>query len=208
METPKPQNPEEIQFALATKADIGDILEIQRINSLQEAEAQEKTKDEIERAGLLVHLLTEEEIEELLEQPENVSLIVCRENNEVVGYAVGYKMKFWKDLHPGWIDSVKFTDGHSESDISDEKSVYFRHVATSSNATPGTGKKISNELVRQSIENGYSTILGEILKEPYENKPSLVMHKRIGFKEMGEIEEDYEGVKYKWGLFEKELNQE
>jgi len=37
------------------------------------------------------------------------------------------------------------------------------------------------------------------------NRPSTAVHIRLGFREIGEINEAFEGAEYTWGLFQKIL---
>jgi len=213
METPKsfsgpaPQNPEGVGLCQATKADIKSILDIQRENSLSNLVGQ-REKDEIEKSGFLVHMLSEEELESLIDNPEKVVTVVYKRDGKVLGYAIGYDMKLWQELKPEWIDSIKFLEGFSLEDL--EGSVYFRHVAKTSEAGVGVGAKLSVGLVKISEERGFNRILGEILEEPYINRPSLQLHTnpnpKMSFFKIGEIDEKYEGENYRWGLFEKKLD--
>jgi predicted GNAT superfamily acetyltransferase len=198
-----PENLEKLSMGQAKKVDIQGILQVQKERSLSSA-VKEKDREDIERNGFLVHMLSEDELEKLIDTPQDVITITYKENEDVLGYAIGYTMKLWRELHPDWENGIHFLEHFGPQDIG-ENSVYFRHVATSQNAKAGIGAQISKELVRLSQEKGFTRILGEILKEPYLNRPSLVVHKRMGFSEIGEIDEVFEGGQYKWGLFRKML---
>jgi hypothetical protein len=213
METPKsfsgpaPQNPEGIGLCQATKADIKSILDIQRENSLSNLVGQ-KEKDEIEKSGFLVHMLSEEELESLIDNPEQTITIVYKRGSEVLGYAIGYDIKLWQELNPRWKDDIKFLDGFNFQNLED--AVYFRHVAKSSKAGIIVGANLSLKVIEISEERGFKRILGEILEEPYLNKPSLRSHTnpspRMSFIKIAEINENYQGQNYRWGFFEKKLD--
>ena len=64
---------------------------------------------------------------------------------------------------------------------------------------------MSKELIKIYEGDGYTSILAEILKEPYQNRPSYLVHTRMGFREIAEIEENYDGELYKWGLYKKDF---
>jgi hypothetical protein len=190
----------------ATKDDIPGIINVQKSRSLAKMIKDGVEKDSIERTGFLVHLLTEPELEELIEKTDEVRVLVYKDGKEVVGYALGYLMRQWKAIHPEWISTIKLKEGEKLEEITDESTIYFRHVATLPTARPGTGAGLSRELVKESQSEGFKNIVAEILKNPFLNKPSFLIHTRMGFEEVGEVDETYEGEKYKWGLFLKLLN--
>ena len=192
----------------ATQADVQGILRIQESRSLEKSLHEGLTLDELQRSGFLVHLLSEEELIEIINMPESVRTLVYRDGDEVVGYAVGYLMRLWMEKNPEWIKGVKLKEGISPDEISDDSTIYLRHVATLPvPGKSGMGARLSKELVRISKEQGFENIMGEILKEPYFNRVSFAVHDRLKFKEIGEIDEVYKDKKYKWGLFRRPLTE-
>jgi hypothetical protein len=189
---------------IAKLSDIKDLLQIQISRSLHNSAQNGLVEDKIMRHGFLVHTLSEEEIKFLINK-EGVYFLVRRNEDTVVGYALGYNLKIWKELNPDWFESVKFIDDRNIEDLSDNLTMYFRHVATIPSDDHATGLKLSRELFQLAKNLNYKNVLGEILKEPYFNSPSYKIHTRLGAIDIGEIEEVYNEVKYKWILLQKEL---
>lgn len=190
---------DKLNIGQAAKMDIQGILQVQNEQSLSDAIAKGKSREEIERSGFLVHMLTAEELEKLLDMPQDVIVLSCKENEKVLGYSIGYAVKLWKELHPNWENSIRFFNDFGLQDVGND-AVYCRHVAASK---AGVGAQLTRELVRMSQERGFTKMLGEIAKEPYINRVSSAVHKRMGFEEIGEIDEILEGAQYKWGLVRK-----
>jgi predicted GNAT superfamily acetyltransferase len=199
-------NSDKLNFEKMTEADIDSVLKIQEEQSISKIiEDKEEDREGIERNGFLVHLLSKEEISEILNIKDGVETIVCRENGEVVGYLIGYNLNLWRELNPDWESNIDFAEGFDESELTDD-SIYLRHVNTSPNATAGIGRKISSRFVEESQQKGFSRVYGEILKEPYTNRPSMVVHKRLGFNEIAEIKETDENLGgLKWALMQKKF---
>lgn len=197
---------ESLKFEKMSSVDISDVLKIQEEQSISKViEEKSGNKDEIERNGFLVHLLSEDELSEILNIPEGIETIVCKEGGEIVGYSIGYNLELWKKLNPDWESSVRFLEGFDKAELS-SKSVYLRHINTSPRAKAGTGKKISMQFIEQSKSRGFLSVFGEILKEPYANKASMAVHKRMGFAEIGEIREKDSGQgELIWALMQKKL---
>ena len=156
-------NIDDVRFEKMSKADIDQVLKIQEGRSLSAVLKKfDGNKDEVERNDFLVHLLSKAEIAEILDKPNGIETIVCKEGDKIVGYAIGYDLGLWRELNPDWTAGLDFNSGADESEILNE-AMYFRHVNTAPDAKAGTGKKISLQLVNQAKEKGFKKVFGEIL---------------------------------------------
>ena len=190
--------------SVAKLTDIKDLLKIQISRSLHFAVKNGEVEDSLMRNGFLVHTLSEEEISYLINR-KGVYFIVRRDSNNVVGYALGYNFGIWKELNPGWYGSIKFKNEESQNTLTDDATIYFRHVATIPSDDHATGLKLSKELFELATSKYYNCIVGEILKEPFFNNASYKIHTRLGAEDIGEVEEVYGGKHYKWTLLKKDL---
>jgi SAM-dependent methyltransferase/predicted GNAT superfamily acetyltransferase len=183
-------------FEWASEADIQGIMGIEKSLRLEDME---KTSDKtvIERNGFFVHLLSEEELTELIKNKRDAKVVVYKRENKVAGYAIGCKRGLWKNIKPNWLDTFRPSPNYTEGDLADE-SIHIL-VATSKDAS-GTGRKLSKEIIEQFSDDGSKVFIGKVLKEPYQNIPSHLIHTRMGCMEVGEIEEEYLDRKYVWQL--------
>lgn len=189
----------------ATREHITGILAVQQCCSLASKIAAGVPQADIERGGFLVHMLDESELEELVEDPE-VTALVRTNGDEVVGYALGYLLSSWKERKPEWSNTVILNNDVEPSTLKDEQALYIRHVATGPTARPGAGAELSRTLIETSRQLGCTAVVGEALLRPYLNRPTHVIHaRRLGFQDIGRVEEMHEGEEYEWTLYRKFL---
>jgi len=205
------KNPRDKQITTqyASSNDIQGILSVQKENLLsvkapnllseQGSETNEDTK-EIEREGFLIHAVTQEELEKLITDKQNIILLVTKENDEVDGYALAYDLNIWKRFKPQWEKNIRVPQDMFEL-LSEEKILYLRHIARKKSAK-GRGSRLMEMLINEARSRGYKYIICEILEKPITNKASIEFHQRFGFNEIGQVEENENFI---WGLFIKKL---
>lgn len=185
-------------FEPIRESDIESILNIQEAFRL--SNMKDKSKDVIERTGFFVNPLTREEINIVLDNPEQTLAIAYRNKEGLQAFALGFEIYLWKKMRPEQFDNLSIPQ-----DIQLRDSDY--HIVIGSTGEDvGSGMKISREIYRQIKEKGVRVVSGNIAEKPYLNKPSAKIHKRIGFERVGEITQNKDGVDYVFGLFTKKLN--
>jgi predicted GNAT superfamily acetyltransferase len=200
-----------IETQYASSNDIQGILSVQKGNLLLEiapdvfsllkqgSKINEDVVKEIGSRGFLIHALTEEELQRLISDRENIILLVTKENNEVDGYVLGYDINAWKKFKPEWEETVRVSEDIAEL-LGKEKILYLRHIARKGSAK-GKGSKLMEMLINEAKSKGYKYIICEILEKPITNRASIEFHERWGFKKIGQVEEGH----LMWGLFLKSL---
>jgi len=183
-------------FEWASEADIEGIIGVEKSLELDDLK-NNLDKKTIERNGFFVHLLTEGELAELIKNKKEAKFIVYRKKDNVVGYAIGCKRSFWKNMNPDWLGALNPLPNFIETDLSDE-SVHLLVAATKD--ASGIGRKLSKEIIEQFSDDGSKVFIGKVLKGPYQNIPSRLIHTRMGFVQIAEIEEYYNDEKYIWEL--------
>lgn len=186
---------------MATEIDIEGILAVQDTNDLQKKVLEGRGKEQIEDEGFLVHKLTKGELEEFIKTPGEAIVVIYKEDNRILGYAIGYSLRFQHIKHPDWVDSIKLKTDVDKSLLSQNNALYYRQLAISpERKRQGIGTRLSDALIRQALNRSWHDSFGEILKSPYYNKPSFASSETTESKEIGEIYEMYHEVPYVWAL--------
>ena len=144
MRPKNPENPKDqrIQAQYASSNDIQGILSVQEKNLLSNKAPElllgqvpkiNEDVEEIESRGFLIHALTEEELQRLISDRENIILLVTKENNEVDGYVLAYDINAWKKFKPEWEETVRVSEDIAEL-LGKEKILYLRHIARKGSA--------------------------------------------------------------------------
>jgi predicted GNAT superfamily acetyltransferase len=205
LESPKDQR---IEAQYASSNDIQGILSVQEENLLSKiapdllSDQGSQIDEDVEKIGsrgFLIHALTEEELQRLICDRENIILLVTRENNEVDGYVLAYDINAWKTFKPEWEKIVKVPEDIAEF-LGKEKILYLRHIARKGSAK-GKGSKLMERLIKEAQSRGYKYIICEILEAPITNRASIEFHQKWGFKKVGQVIEN----RLTWGLFLKSL---
>ncbi len=154
---------------------------------------------EIEESGFLVYPVTAKEFSEIL-QNESTILFVAEMQDRVAGYILGYDLKEWCKNKPDWENSIQVTSAIKKHLLHD-RTLYLRHVARKPDCQ-GLGSKLELQISDWARQQGYVSMIGEILEGPIINKISRAVHEKRGFKRIGQV--DYKDGKV-WGIYEKEI---
>lgn len=190
----------------AALEDVAAITDIQNASLLETKLAAGLDQRTIERGGFLVHALGVEKIEEMVTDSAIISRVHVDEAGAVDAYAFLYPMDHWKAQNPGWCDTI-IMKPNAPPTPKDEKSVLFRYVAASPDAAPGVGAHMNSALLALCQGLGYKAVFGENLLAPYYNRAAHVVNtRRLGYEDVGEIRERYQGIDYHWTYVRKSLD--
>lgn len=201
-EAPKLKTPETaLSFCSATHADIDGILAVQ--DSRHDVTNPEQAKglaQEIENEGFMEELFTREELERIFEDPDGVEIMICKSEEKVLAYMIGYDMEKWLKLFPNWLETVKFKEGYNIQNFTENKTMYVRHLCSLPNQKMNPGLKVASAFFKKTTEDGYVNILSESLKSPLKNNVSKgIIEKKRG-EEVAEVTERHDDEEYVWGL--------
>lgn len=180
--------------------DIEGILNVQEENLFSELIRKEADQKKLSEKGFLISAITNEELKEIIGNPDKYILLVSKVDGTVVGYILGYDLEEFKRQDPEWEKSIILDDG-VEALPESEKSLYLRHIAVRI-GNRGVGTNLERKFFQEAEAAGYKYILGEILQEPVKNSVSLRFHEAIGFRIIGKVPEK----KLVWNLVLKDLN--
>ena len=186
---------ERINVELANENDVQDILNIQHERLLSKTE----NTDELQGSGFLVNFVSENDIIEAINSPDQSFIFVAKDNvGQVIGYSLSYDFLRFLEKHPDWKKEV----GDLSIDLDKEKSVYGKHLASKKNIF-GVGAALNNNLFKFSKEKGYSLYIGEIREGPVKNIRSADFHvNNFGLNKVGEYKD---ANQYDWGIYAKKL---
>jgi len=185
---------EEVIIRSAEQKDISGILEVQKGQLLKN-----KSLRSAEKEGFLVYPLSEDELKNLISS-EDVFSIVAEFGGKIVGYALAYDLKKWREVKPKFDKRILVTSS-VKNHLIDDRVIYFRHVARFDNFS-GVGKSLEEEIYSLARKRGLGFVIAEILESPLKNRKSLEVHKKRGFVKIGHV--DYLDGNF-WGLYEKKL---
>ncbi len=164
--------------------DIPSIMEIQR-SLLKKPES--LSIDDTKR-GFLVYEVGEDELRFIMTSDVKHIIKIVKRNNIVMGYFIGYDMKYYLKQHPEWIDEFEDNSGGEFKKIFKGDNVLFsKQLALKPNAKKsGLGSKIYEVAYQDAISLGFRQEVGEVLAEPIRNSAmeSLVFN-RLNFKLAG-----------------------
>ena len=202
-ETPKMENSEVVlTFCSATRADIDGILAVQ--GSRQDVTSPEQLEGldtKIESEGFMEELFTREELEKLFKDPDGIEIMVCKSEDKISAYIVGYRLEKWLKLFPNWLKTTKFNGPNNIENSPADKTIYIRHVCSLPNNKHHLGSKLFSTFLQKISKVGYTQVLCETLKRPLVNRASAGLFKRYGGTEIADVIENHSDTEYLWGLY-------
>lgn len=189
------QKNRELIICKARQEDINGILTIQKEFLLGN-----KKSTKIQKKGFLVYPISKEELKKSINNPKNI-ILVAKGKEGIVGYALTYDLNKWKKNKSKWATGVT-TSIEIKMHLSKDRILYFRHIARKEEY-PGLGHKLEEKIYTLAKNQGYQSVIGEILEKPISNEKSKQIHEKRNFRKIGEV--DYRDGNL-WGLYEKILN--
>lgn len=139
----------------------------------------------LEKSGFLVVRHSQEALRNWIEDKKNQIVLVCKEDQEVVGYILGC------DLTAHALKmQAKVAEFQLLRDISMTHPVlYHKQIAIQSNRK-GVGAKLLQAFFALAATKGYHHIVAFIVHEPVLNKVSVEFHQKHGFEYIGLVQID------------------
>jgi hypothetical protein len=154
---------------------------------------------DVQKRGFLVYSLNEIQLKNVISNNQNF-LLVAEGKEGIVGYALASDLDEWRKNKPHWDEEV--TAGTEiKKHLFKDRVLYFRHIARRDDFS-GVGGKLEEEVYALAKNQGYQSVVGEVLERPVPNERSKQVHEKRGFRKIGEV--DYRDGNV-WGLYEKEL---
>ncbi len=187
----------------AVFSDIAGIILVQTENLLMNKDKLNTTQKEFYSSkGFLIHSFTGDDLEKIIEDQKNHILLVGSENNEVVGYFLGYNLGEWMKYKPDWIHKA-FINLKLKNVLQENKILYGRHVARKPlYRGKQIGRKLEHAAFQESKKQEYQNIIVEILERPIPNEVSIKVHASLGYVKIGTM---LEGDNLEWGIWKKDL---
>lgn len=205
-----------LEIKKAETGDIGGIISVLEENLLPreilDKEKREtylknvgKELEDFSKEGFLVNQTSEDELANAIMDNENHIILIAKENNDVMGYALTYNLGKWRQLYPEWEKSVElFNEKEKESVFENKDVLYFKHIATKkSSKKTSLGIRLEYKVFAEAKKKLYKKVIGEMLDYPIKNKAAIGYNEKIGFKKIGLIRESKNDLI--WGLYEKDL---
>jgi hypothetical protein len=178
-----------INTKIATFNDIEEIIKLCKLNLVE-------NNSDIKR-GFVRHLFVYDELYNAIINKEDYIAIVAEYDNNIIGYTIACNLNkcealLYKDL----INIAK------QSHLSiNEKILYHWQIAKNPSIKLQVGRNLMDKLFNEAIKMNYKSILCQIVHEPICNQNSINFHKRLNFKEIGNILDNI----YKRGVYFKTL---
>jgi len=171
----------EVSIQEAENSDIPGIITCMQANLMD-------TIDD-KRQGRLFYNISPSEFASCLDNPN--SIFVCaRQWNDVLGYVLTYDLSYWIQKNPRRLESIHVSQDMKEK-LRNEKILYWYQVAIRpDHQRNGISKSLEMKVYTESIKQGYTYTVAEIMKEPRENRDSMSVHQKVWFEKIGEITYD------------------
>ncbi len=189
----------------AQEADIPGIVSVHESNLLEDGFPKGTVqKEDLAQRGFLVHGMKPDKFKAIITDVVHHSVLVAKENGEVVGYILAYDLVEWKKQNPEWSATVS-VDEETRALLLGDGVLYVHQVARSPlHKGKEIGKKLEEDLFFAARRRGYHYLVAEILEQPIENAVSKKLHLSLGYDRRGSVKETDEMV---WGFWMKDLTQ-
>lgn len=171
------------EVTIATYENIPAILEILHNNLFTKKHA--PTLQSLENEGFIYFSFSKHDLKSWLDDKDYL-VFVCHENDKIVGYAIGCDLdKLTQQMRASFITLLE-----SVGEFAKHKIFYHKQVVTN-HANAGIGTLLMKELFKQVKQRGYDHIICVISQQPYRNTKSINFHEKLGFKEIGTIQDHH-----------------
>jgi len=139
-----------------------------------------------DKQGRLFYHIPSWEFMECLDNPNNI-FICAKKWNKVLWYVLTYDLKLRMQKNPTRIDDIQVVPDMREK-LKNEKILYGHQVATHpDHRNNGISKTLEMKTYVESVRQWYTYTIAEIMKEPRENTNSMIVHQKVGFEKIWEI---------------------
>jgi ribosomal protein S18 acetylase RimI-like enzyme len=176
----------------ASHADIAQMVAICESNLM--VNNREKFSDEdFSKRGFLIKPLQESVAKNMITDQGNFVTLVLKNGDEVLGYLLGHDISKTDKI---FIDEVL----HLLQPQENEKIFYHYQIAKKP-GSKNVGEKLLLAMVYEIKKRGYSKLVCKIVQRPFPNEKSINFHEKLGFKQIGEIENN----KIILGIYQKQI---
>lgn len=184
----------EYKICLASKEDIPGIILVNQENLVID---KEKAKENnLKSRGFIYSSFTSNELENILDHLPDQILTVCKFQDLVVGYAISYDCL---KLRPAWLDKAKLTP-EAQNILQSQQGLYHRQIARKE-GLPGVGGMLLQAVIGHAVKREDQFIMCEIAYKPLKNFPSIALHEKYGFEQVGKVSKDGKEM----GIYVKKL---
>lgn len=163
----------------AKLGDIPGIIIVLEQNTITNKSQDKKT---LEAEGFLLHTFTTADLTKMISEPQNHIVLVAMEDDEVIGYTMGYDLSI---NQPEGIENVPHLP-ETPTDFLTTKNIFHRHVAVKLNKR-GKGAQLSRAFFQEAAARKYKYAIANIVQAPFKNLVSIRVHERLGYKEIGTV---------------------
>ncbi|MFB6246524.1 MAG: N-acetyltransferase family protein [Candidatus Pacearchaeota archaeon] len=175
-----------VEITRAKKEDIPGIMNV--FNELSVSN-NKSGKDSYKR-GFLVYPPDKDDLGNVVKNNSDV-VLVAKDGNKVVGYALAYDMRDWKEKNPNWGSQLNIEN--------EDQSLYFKHIGRLQGYKK-LGLQMEQKAEQIAKEKEYKKIFADISKE---NQLSQEVHEKRGYEKIAE-EKKNDGTE--WGIYQKNLD--
>jgi hypothetical protein len=131
--------------------------------------------------GFLIRHIGVLEMEELVLDDKNNTVLAAKENDKMLGYLIACRLNNMRaDLCVGLLPSLRLQEINQL-----EKVIYHRQIAVK-NGFKGVGRLLLEEFLSLAKKSGYQYVVCRIIHQPIYNQKSVLFHQKFGFKQIGD----------------------
>lgn len=140
--------------------------------------------------GFLVYEPERQDLNKRVKDDSSI-ILVAKDNDQVVGYALAYDMKDWRKDNPNW--------GYNLEIDNEENSIFFKHIGRLQGYKK-LGLRMEEKAEEIAKSKGYTKVYADISEG---NQLSQEVHKKRGYQKIAD-EKKEDGTN--WGIYQKDLN--
>lgn len=176
--------------------------DLESILSIQEEHIVNPDADQIsESDGFLIERINKSDFQDAINTSSELVCRISESQRSVLAYLFAFHLDILlkkKPEWPLWLEGVSIEDLQFQN----TKILYIKHIARKA-GNPKAAIELSKDIYIWAASHGYTEIIGEILLSPFNNLASRQFHTRIGYQQIGIVNEKDKGLQ--WSLMSKKL---